>query len=79
MSRAPDALYCHRQAVQALRKHVRAIQAEKARRASSDGHPRSPGPVIDCINALPEIIKMLDAAEFEVEVAFERYEDAAAA
>ena len=36
-------------------------------------------PIVDCINDLPAIIRELDAAELEIEAAFEGYEDAAQA
>jgi|GEM_PF-1006584 len=35
-------------------------------------------PVVDCINDLPAIIRELEAAELEIEAAFERYDDALA-
>ena len=56
-------------AIKGLRAHVAAIQADK--RAGTNA-----GSIYNCINDLPNIIRQLEAAEFEIEAEFERYEDA---
>ena len=57
-----------------LTAHVLAIQL--AKHAADIGRPLGkPNPILDCINDLPSIIRALDAAEFEIEAAFENYED----
>jgi hypothetical protein len=57
-----------------LKDHIKAVQVGKA--ASKGGERTETNPILDCINALPEIVRHLDAAEFEIESAFERYENA---
>jgi len=60
-----------------LKAHMAAVQAGKA--ASMRGERTETNPILDCINDLPEIVRCLDAAELEIEAAFEAYEDAARA
>ncbi len=58
----------------ALQGHIDAIQAGK--QAAGIGQPVGQrNPILDCINALPEIVRSLDAGQFEIEAAFESYED----
>lgn len=60
-----------------LRAHVLAIQLGK--QAAKTGAPFKGRPIVDCINDLPAIIRALDSAEFEIEAAFENYEERASA
>lgn len=58
----------------ALQGHIDAIQAGK--QASEIGQPvGQPNPILECINGLPEIVRWLDAGQFDIEAAFEDYED----
>jgi len=50
------------------------IQA--AKKASAAGQPQGMGPIWNLVNALPAIVRQLDAAELDIEAAFERYEEA---
>jgi hypothetical protein len=61
-------------AIRQLRQHMTTIQAAKI--ASAAGHPQGMGPIWNLVNALPAIVRQLDAAELDIEAAFERYEDA---
>ncbi len=56
-----------RDAIKGLRAHVSAIQTDKRVGANA-------GSIYNCINDLPNIIRQLEAAEFEIEAEFERYE-----
>jgi hypothetical protein len=60
-------------AIRQLRQHMTTIQAAKI--ASAAGHPQGMGPIWNLVNALPAIVRQLDAAELDIEAAFERYED----
>lgn len=62
-------------AIRQLRQHMTTIQA--AKKASAAGQPQGMGPIWNLVNALPAIVRQLDAAELDIEAAFERYEDAA--
>jgi hypothetical protein len=64
-------------AIRQLRQHMTTIQAAKI--ASAAGHPQGMGPIWNLVNALPAIVRQLDAAELDIEAAFERYEDATTA
>ena len=69
-----DAIELLVKAKDALQGHVAAIQAGK--QASEIGRPLGQlNPILDCINGLPEIVRWLDAAQFDIEAAFEDYED----
>lgn len=61
-------------AIVRLRTHVQAVQVVKKIAGTA---PVVTNPIIDCINDLPAIIRALEAAEFQIEADFERYEDAA--
>ena len=70
-----DAVELLHRSIVALRGHVSAIQ--KAKAVVADGGLRGPNPILECVNGLPEIIRWLDAAELDIEAAFEEYEDRA--
>nr|WP_314437572.1 hypothetical protein [uncultured Brevundimonas sp.] len=53
----------------ALQGHIDAIQIAKR-----DGGA-SVQPITECVNGLPEIVRWLDAGQFEIEAAFEDYEN----
>jgi hypothetical protein len=59
-------------AISKLKDWVGLIQLRK------NGGCVSGNPIVDCVNDLPAIIRELEAAELEIEGAFERYEDALA-
>lgn len=62
----------------ALKGHIAAIQAgKKAADKGEIGIGEDTNPIVDCVNDLPEIVRWLDAGQFEIEAAFEAYEDAA--
>lgn len=63
-----DALEPLRRSISDLKTHIQAVQTAK-----KEGGPGNT--ITDCINALPDIVRALEAAEFEVEAAFEEYED----
>jgi len=63
-------------AIEKLKAHVVAIQAGKRNLSSVIN---GPNPILSCVNELPAIIRQLDAAELEIEAAFERHEDHPAA
>ena len=57
-------------AIKALKRDIAAIQDAKRRGGSGAS-------LTDCINRLPEIVRWLESGLFDVETAFEHYEDAA--
>jgi len=63
-----DALEPLRRSISDLKTHIQAVQTAKKEGGSGNT-------ITDCINALPAIVRALEAAEFEVEAAFEEYED----
>lgn len=64
-----DAVEPLRRSIADLKRHIDAVQAAKRNRGPGDT-------ITDCINDLPAIVRALEASEFEIEAAFEAYEDA---
>ena len=65
-----DAVEPIERAIKALKRDITSIQDAKKRGGSGAS-------LTDCINRLPEIVRWLESGVFNVEAAFEQYEDAA--